>query len=257
MSIDEPLGIRRATSSDVSAIYALMVAVFGETSLPYTIYQSPLSVRYLEQLITSSSRDIFYVLQESSSVIGYYHAVHDSYDLFLNYIAVLASARGRGLGTRLLKHFELNGISRQCRSLSLEVFEQNGQAMRWYLKHNYRSVSSKYLARIRIRECPRRNFLPIYATDLEWYQAYHKEKLYGFSKIECRCGNGRVTIGLIGRNLIKLLTYEGVSLEDAVNALVWYFYDTRTVLILGINSLLTDMPYISMDKTIRLSKAIG
>jgi ribosomal protein S18 acetylase RimI-like enzyme len=253
----EPPSIRRATSGDVSAIYKLMVDVFGETSLPYTIYQSPLSVRYLEQLIASSDRDDFYVLQEDSSVIGYYHAVHDSFDLFLNYIAVSALARGKGLGTRLLKHFELNGISKQCRSLSLEVFEKNVRVVKWYLEHDYRDVSSKYLARIRIRESPRRDFLSICASDLEWCQAYSKEKLYGFSKIECRCGNGYLTVGLIGGNSVKLLTYEGVSLEDAINALVGYFHDTRTVLILTLNNLMTDVPYISVDKTIRLSKAIG
>lgn len=257
MLVSELVDIRRATLSDVCMIYALMVEAFGKTSLPYTIYQSPLSIRYLGQLITSSSRDDFYVLQEGSQIIGYYHAVKDSSELFLNYIAVSSLARGRGLGTRLLEHFELNGFSRQCRLLSLEVFEKNISVMEWYLKNGYRDASAKYLVRIRICDYPQSDYLHISAEDSEWYQAYSQEAFYGFSKVRCKCGSGYLTVGLIGGDTIKLLTYEGVSAEEAISALVWYFRSVRTVLILTLNSLLKDIPYISVDKTIRLYKTIG
>ena len=144
-------GIRVARVQDAHQIYDFLIEAFGGRYLPYTIFQSPQSITYLQRLIKQGidqSGHIFHVLERSSVVKGFYNAVVRQRDFFLNYIAVGKSERSVGVGQALLNHFEAQGAFFGCRQYVLDVFESNQTAYRWYLKHGYFLDSMNFQVRL-------------------------------------------------------------------------------------------------------------
>lgn len=254
-----PLRVRHAEPEDAHDVYDLMVEAFGRASLPYTIYQAPQAVRYLEQLIAQSiesGHHRFVLVEDADRTIGYYHAlVHDT-EFFLNYIAVAERVRGLAWGSFLLEHYEQLGKSLGCRRLALHVFESNEAARDWYLRHGYRLCSTSYHARIGIGSLKGEG-IPLDWDEESWMRARREEDLWGFSQFECVCGAGRLTVGLIAHTNCKLLHHEGVSIEEAALAVAHRFREQRDTLILSsVPEIPSDWPLKSSEKVLHLAKAV-
>jgi ribosomal protein S18 acetylase RimI-like enzyme len=253
--------IRRAVPSDADSIYRIKLEAFGDSFLPYTIYQDPRSVHYLEELISRQSTlaiHDFFVACQAGQTMGYYYAIRRGVTFFLSYIAVTASAQGRGLGRALLNHYETMGQTGGCQQLALDVFESNTRARGWYLDHGYRIQSISLYVRLATRSLSGHGRPPLHWSSDAWIQAIEEERTRGFSKIDCLCGSGRLTVGLIAGRVCKLLGYEGLTVEEALSAIGNQFCQTRKTLIASLASNeLPALPVLDYEKSLRLIKKVG
>ncbi|MBI5034851.1 MAG: GNAT family N-acetyltransferase [Chloroflexi bacterium] len=248
--------IRPARPNDAAAIYALMQAVFGASYLLYTIYQSPKAVAYLRELLTEdSARSLhtFVLVEQGTQLLGYYHAMSRGEEFFLNYIAVSPHFQHCRLGERLLLDFERYGAWRGSRSLSLDVFESNTNALQWYLRQGYRVQKSSFLSRI-IPASVSGSGLVFEPGD--WAQARSEEQLRGFSKVTGTCSNASITVGLIADHVCKLLAFDGVSLQDAIAAISNHFCDRQVIIVSSENKLPADWNVLTAERTLYLTKEI-
>ncbi len=239
-------------------IYNMKVLAFGDY-LHYTIYQSPRSVTYLRNLITQGTERtghyIFVLTNWNNSIVGYYHALKSGTEFFLNYIVVTEMVRGLGFGQRLLNHYETTARMLGCNSVSLDVFKSNAIAHQWYYRMGYRQCSDSNVAILAMnREVLSRFKLEFLPQSLDL--AYHEESEQGFSKLECLCGVGKVTVGLIADHACKLLSFEGIEREDAIAAVHSQFWKTRNSLIVSSPDMITEWVVLESEKTIRLSKPL-
>lgn len=60
---------------------------------------------------------------------------------YINILATYPEFRGLGLGTKLLEAAPALASEAGCSELSLQVFEQNGDALRLYERHGYREIA--------------------------------------------------------------------------------------------------------------------
>jgi ribosomal-protein-alanine N-acetyltransferase len=262
-STGRPMGqggaeIQPARPADAPLIYALMCQVFGGSFLPYTIYQSPKSQAYLARLISEAgpgSDHTLNVLKQAGSLAGYYHAVLHGKTFFLNYIAVAPAAQGRGLGDRLLADFEVHGRSAGCRQLSLDVFESNAGACAWYTRRGYQLQRTTYSLRLPIAALALHPAPPLAFSDEAWAAAVAQERDQGFSRLDCSCDGGRVSLGLISGTVAKVLDLSDVPLEVVVPSVAAQLRGQREHLILtALASLPEGWPILAADRSLRLVK---
>ncbi len=256
----DPYRLRTARSSDAPAVFALKTQAFGNRYLLYTIYQAPQSVHYLAHLIAEAegngSHD-FVVAEDGENVRGYYHATHHGLRYFLNYIAIANESRHHGLGGALLQHFEASGLAKGCHELALDVFESNPPVLDWYGRHGYSRVSSTFHVRLDMNALTGVG-APLHWNETTWSEALKVERTWGFSKIDCDCGSGFLTLGLIGGQTCKLLACQGVSLHEAVLVVALHLRDQRQMIIVsGLTELPSGLPMLSVERAIRLAKVIG
>ncbi|MER3424410.1 MAG: hypothetical protein C4293_15525 [Nitrospiraceae bacterium] len=245
---------------DAPKNYKLKQQVFGAEYLMYTIYQAPQSVRYLTKSLSWASRhsfDDYFVVYRNGGLAGYYHAFLRGDEWFLNYLAVDPLARGANLGNALLRHYEDMGRAYGCRRLALEVFEKNERARKWYTRFGYHQASTRIHARLALDSLAREDSFSLIWSRDAWVVACVEEELQGFSKIECRCGPGKLALGLIGGHTCKLLDVAGITLGDAAHAVGSRFQGVRNTLIV---SSMCEMPLngqiLHTDKSFLLCKSL-
>jgi ribosomal protein S18 acetylase RimI-like enzyme len=250
--------IRAAQAHDTRPIYDLLIEAFGGRYLSYTIFQSSQSAAYLQCLIEQGleqSGHLFYVADLAQIVKGFYDAVLHRGDFVLNYIAVSRPERSAGIGNVLLSHFEARGAMLGCQQYVLDVFESNQLAYRWYLNHGYRADSANFQARLLTARGVTRASWPLVVAAGNLQLAVREERAKGFSKVDGTCGNGQITIGLIGGHVCKLLAYHDIDLEEAVEAVCARFQSDRPVLIVpALPVVPTAWPILDFEKTLRLVK---
>lgn len=254
-------GIRQATPGDAADIYALIRQVFGEAYLAFSIYQAPQSVCYIRRLISSTDQGSlhrFFVLRDDNQLIGFYQAVHNESELFLNYLAVAASLQSRGWGRTLLEHYTNSAASLGCRRLALDVFDTNLRARRWYLNQGYTLRSESFLMQLALRPAAGKSRGGLAFDPDAWEEATAEEQAQGFSKIDCRCEEGNLTVGLIAGRVCKLLSFSGMSLDEAVAAVSNRFCGQRESLVVpSPSATVGEWQVLRAEKVLRFSKEIG
>lgn len=249
--------IRRAETSDINDIYDIKYKAFKKITIPYTIYQTDKSINYINKLIANNSNNNIFVICNNNKVLGYYFSTLYNHVYFLNYIAVAKNVQGLGLGTSLLKHFEKEGKEYCCKKLMLETFECNRSAVEWYLKSGYHEDSRYFYIRISIKDITEKKYFPLLIDNKRLENAYTEENIYGFSKVKCICGTGKLTIGFISNHTCKVIEYEGIKLEEAIKSICHFFKFKRNILIYNSSSKLSyEWPLLSSEKVLRLSKEI-
>jgi ribosomal protein S18 acetylase RimI-like enzyme len=256
------IDIRPAQPQESMAIYAIKKEVFSSTSLPYSIYQSPRSVHYLEHLIAQAPDPAghnMWVACDGSRIVGYYHAITMTGDFFLNYIAVDPHVQRRGVGSALLQHFESLGKEYGAQQLVLDVFERSPQVVNWYANRGYRLQFASFHVCLSLDSSIGQSsaLLELRCDKKTEQMALDNEQKWGFSKIDYACGTGTVSVGLIADKACKLLKYEQVDIEQAVSAICSKYRNVRQVLIV---SSLAELPKhwrtLRTDKTYRLVKPV-
>ena len=217
-------------------------------------------MRHIAKLLAQGprrSRNYFFVALRDSDIVGYYHATRHEATWFLNYVAVAKMMRGMGIGEQLLRHFEDTGQALGCALLELDVFESNERAYDWYLQRGYQLGSASYQVRIAIGNGYFAASGILRWNKLAWLRAHWNETLWGFSKLDCWIGDANVTVGLISQTTCKLLSYVGLTLEQAVAAIERTFETQRRVLILpNLSALPQYNNLVGWERALRLSKPI-
>lgn len=256
--------LKPAVLSDAAQVYALIVEAFAGNMLPYTVFQAPQSINYLNDLITPDlhSAQVLVVAREDADplarIAGYYQAMERHSDFFLSYIAVAQWVQGHGLGSLLIQHYEDKGRALGCSVFKLDVFESNQRAKRMYQRRGYRQIGSDYCAHVALR--PMREGQPV-TLDFDenaLNKALQQEARQGFSKLECTCKNGHLSLGLIAGRTCRLLSLEGADLGESIRAIAHRFSDSReTVIIMGLPGVPDSWPVVSVERVCHLSKTVS
>jgi hypothetical protein len=196
-------------------------------------------------------------MNRGGEILGYYHAFRHDTEFFLNYIGVATTARRRGLGNALLKHYEDTGRASGCHRLTLDVFDSNQWARDWYWNHGYQFLSSSFSALLPLNAWTSGSSFSLDYDRASWTRSCTEEQVRGFSKIECPCGPGRLELGLIADRVCRLLNYEGIGLEDAILSIARRFGTERKVLIVSsLPHIVLDWPVLCVEKVLRFVKLV-
>jgi len=82
--------------------------------------------------------ELFLVLELDGRVVGTAMGGYDGHRGWVNYLAVAAELRSRGLGRRLMAKLEELLVARGCPKLNLQVRASNEAAIGFYSKLGYR-----------------------------------------------------------------------------------------------------------------------
>lgn len=252
------LELRAASVEDASDIYALSSAVFGNLQFLYTIYQAPQSVRHIARLIESNDPSHpFVVASEDGKLVGFYEALVGPEQAFLSYIATEPDAQGRGVGSLLLQHLERSGREAGSQRLALDVFRSNLKAVRWYERLGFKLQSQTQVARISLQKTTVCEAPSISFSAEEFALAQSEEKQWGFSRVACTCGEGSLSLGIIGGHTCKLLHFSGISLADAISAIAARFRSERNFLIFSFEGESPSIARAATPETVlRLSRTL-
>lgn len=252
--------LRSAAPDDAEAIYSLKVQAFAQSSLPYSIYRSPKTVSHLRDLTTRARNAGSFlrikVVDDGSRILGYYSAVPFEGCFFLSYVAVEQSARGAGLGNKLLADFEAEARAMDFSSTALDVFVSNHAIPEWYSRHGYIHQAHQYHARVDLRRLPATAKRVVW-HDADWLRALEDEERQGFAKLPVNCAGLDLELGLIDACAAKLLRWSNIWLEDVAGAIAVTLGDRRSELILsGPDEPPAAWPYLSRDRALRLRKVL-
>lgn len=227
--------IRVARPEDAPSIYSLKVAAFASSSLPFSIYRSPKSIRYIRHLIEKSvtgSPWLFRVFEQNHQVRAYYHALLGEDACFLNYLAVDAPLRGKGIGHALVLNFENEARLKSYDRTMLDTYRRLSDTLVWYKGHGYREISSSYSLRIMLADIePGQSTISWNQTD--WSRAVAMELENGFSKVTVFYQKTPLELGLIDGNAFKLLSYPCCDIAAIVAAIARSFAGLRNELIIS------------------------
>lgn len=212
--------IEPANSDHADAIREILVQGFPRYLLPYTIYGCEQYTVFLQDQIEIQNighNTQFVTYCEDGKLLGYVELRSLPDALFLNNIAVLPEAQGRGIGKELLA--EAIKITRAPAHylFELDVFVSNLRAKNWYHRLGMRSVYEQFWLKI-----------PLLATDLcfdGWWNtpdlglANQVHKYYGFSQFALQFDSTRYKIGRISNNLYRITENNILSNKAAVSVL--------------------------------------
>jgi ribosomal-protein-alanine acetyltransferase len=130
-----PIRIRRARRGDLDALVALENGVFTSDRMSRRQLRHHLQNPHAEILVAARGGDVI------AAAVAFFHSSHRSARLYS--IAVAPSARGIGLGERLLSAIERVSRSRRRDAIRLEVRADNKPAQRLYERLGYRRIGIK------------------------------------------------------------------------------------------------------------------
>jgi ribosomal protein S18 acetylase RimI-like enzyme len=84
--------------------------------------------------------DLFLVAEEDGQIIGTLIGGYDGRRGLLYHLAVAASFRGRGIGSRLMDEIESRLRAKGCLRCYLMVLADNDDAIRYYEKHGWETM---------------------------------------------------------------------------------------------------------------------
>lgn len=85
--------------------------------------------------------DLFLVAEEDGQIVGTVIGGFDGRRGLLYHLAVAASFRGRGIGSRLMDEVESRLRAKGCLRCYLMVLVDNEEAMRYYEKHGWETMN--------------------------------------------------------------------------------------------------------------------
>ncbi len=253
--------IRRASADDALGIYSILRQAFSPLYLKFTIYQKSESASYLREQIeagNSIGTPTIFVADRAGTLSGFYIADECDREFFLSYIATGIYARGKGIGRKLLLHFEGMGSERGCAALGLEVFESNNYSVEWYLREGYRPSSKRYVARFDLAAFQNEGKGGLVLDSFELDRAFQKEEKLGFSCISGFLSDDPVKIGLIGEDVANVLSPRGPGAFAVAEAIAQSpLANRRWILLTTYEPILKDDGLDSLEISIHMVKKIS
>jgi ribosomal protein S18 acetylase RimI-like enzyme len=219
--------IRSALPSEAQKVHALLVEAFERSTLPFTVYRSPLSVGRLADLARAGR----------VRVAGPVEGVAICTDDHLDYIAVDRRARGTGLGRLLMDDFHKSG------GRSLDAFTDNPRSLDWYGSLGYLPEKETVSVRLALKGSgqPPEN----------WDMALTQERTDGFAAV----GHAGMRIGLLAGQALRLLDTGGRSVPEALAVLKTIGYAGRNELVMtGLRARPTGHEVIQCATSVRMRR---
>ncbi|MDX1419670.1 MAG: GNAT family N-acetyltransferase [Rubricoccaceae bacterium] len=138
---EPPVPIRRATRADADAIAAVLAEAFQAFEPRYTPAAFRATTPSPEVVRARFDEGPVWVA-EADRVIGTVAAVHRPRGVYIRSMAVRPDARGRGLGTRLLRAVEEDAARHACDRLYLSTTPFLDAAIALYERAGYRRTDA-------------------------------------------------------------------------------------------------------------------
>ena len=207
--------VREFRLEDVDDVTDLVRLSFDRRLWPFMVYAQQGIAEFLSVALrfpTSAPRNRSYVSVGPGGVEGFadFRVLNDE-DAFLSYICVTPEARGRGVATRLIKHFLAHHP--KLNYLRLDVFRENVPAITMYSKLGFeREHSSIWVSR---PMPPARGTVEI----VELSKALAALHLYGFCELEVSPAPASVRLGILGNKVVNCRTSEVFQNDTLLAAL--------------------------------------
>ena len=130
--------VRLASPDDASPIAAVLLAAFRDFESQYTPPGFRATTPTAEEIVGRLAEGPSWIALDDRQVVGTVSAVERADDIYLRSMAVLPSARGRGIATRLLETVEAFAVSRRARRLTLSTTPFLTDAIRLYEQAGFR-----------------------------------------------------------------------------------------------------------------------
>lgn len=133
MSVTTGITVRPMRWWDVGTVQALDAGLFGPTAWPAATFWS--------ELAAGPTRWYVVAEDEAGTLAGYAGLLVPGLEADVQTIAVAPSARGRGVGTTLLRALTAQAARRGATSLLLEVRADNAAAIGLYTREGFERIS--------------------------------------------------------------------------------------------------------------------
>jgi GNAT superfamily N-acetyltransferase len=229
------LRIEPLKSKDAHLIPKLIESGMDKDIFSLTIFSSKGYEAYLEKLLTipeENRRVKLYGAFVGNHLAGYAEWRIYENSLFLNNIYVFPEYQGLGLGKSLLEKHG-NKLMEEYRksSITLDVFNNNAEAMRWYEKIGFvKQESINWFVGEQLT-ITRNSTFECYIEN--YPNAEAEQKAYDFSMFTCSTKNGVYQIGRIKNQFYRLTNPESLSNDDLLHCL--YQFDPKRKLLLLTN----------------------
>ena len=121
---------------------AVLLAAFRDFEPLYTAQGFRATTPTAEEIARRLTEGPSWIALDDGQVVGTVSAVEGADEIYLRSMAVLPSARGRGVATRLLQTAEAFAVSRQVRRLTLSTTPFLTDAIRLYEQAGFRRTSA-------------------------------------------------------------------------------------------------------------------
>jgi len=224
---------------DTVQIVELVRASFDESRAPFLAYAQPGMAAHLGVAISHPAATPDRVLVSARAVdddrlLGF----ADFRDLgdgvgFLSYVAVDASARGKGIATALIDDFLASRP--HIVTMKLDVFRDNEPARRLYARLGYEHEATSAWATRTIPSGGSEPRVDGLANALAAYNAY------GFCELTVTSANTTATVGLLGRGILNARSLPSFLDDELLSGVGAMFPDLATVFVSVAESALTDI----------------
>jgi len=130
--------VRLASPGDAGRIAAVLLAAFRDFEPLYTPQGFRATTPTADEIAGRLAGGPSWIAVEDSEVVGTISAVERAGEIYLRSMAVLPSARGRGIATQLLQTVEAFALSRRARRLTLSTTPFLTDAIRLYEQAGFR-----------------------------------------------------------------------------------------------------------------------
>ncbi len=224
--------VQRASPDHAQAIVAVMRSGFIDHLLPYTIFGCHGIAEYLCDVLSvqeySSSQ--YFVCVEGNRVLAFAELRYTPTSLFLNHIYVLAEARGRGIGSELLRYALQQMMTGGQDTLELDVFTSNTRAVEWYTSLGLAPVYEQVWLEAGIR--PPANGAEGWWCAPDLAQANRLHEIYGFSQFSLQTSSASYITGRLGAHAFRSTNILLLNDEIATRALFTLDRDRKMLYIL-------------------------
>lgn len=83
------------------------------------------------------------VISKENEIIGYIIASQKNSTAYIHKFMIKKEFRSFGIGSKLLKEFERNALKYNLYSIELSVIEDNTNAIKFYLKNNFKIIGKR------------------------------------------------------------------------------------------------------------------
>ncbi len=131
-----PILIRKAKKGDLEDLYRIEIECFHEEAFPFSYMRRIMDdPKFITLVAVSSNRIVGFIITSLEEFEG---------DLIghICSIDVKSEYRGRGIGSRLLSSAEKILKKMGAKICYLETYENNATAVKFYLKHGYKSFKT-------------------------------------------------------------------------------------------------------------------
>jgi len=135
--------IRNATAADADAIASLLAAAFLEFQPFYTPEGFRATTPDAAGVLTRMNEGPAWIALDGTHVVGAAAAIDRGGEIYLRGMAVLPSARGGGVATRLLAVVTAFAVDRGAQLLTLSTTPFLGSAIRLYERHGFAATDDR------------------------------------------------------------------------------------------------------------------